>query len=274
MKNQEISSQNRNSSQTTEKEQEKLLERSRRKAFLGLQIKYTLTPILLLYGIVFVVLLGLFLFNWVTKVSNNVGDVTFLAQIRVLPLEIGFVALIIGVQIILKVGFSKQGKNELALMRIPLPEETRGLLRLGYSFLVTASAFLVYFLMLNLLLVLENILAPETAYGFAELYPAFYNLTHLYRVYPVVNGMAWVVLPVAIANCSMMAPLAEDARRKGDVSEAVWIGFALCSFLFYCFDDWNQAADFVMMLLFGVFYIGKVVFAYRRRQKDDRAELI
>ncbi len=274
MKTEMESVQSKNSGQVAEKEQEKQLEKSRRKAFLGLQIKYTLTPILLLYGIMFSVLLGLFLFNWVTKVSGNGSDISFLAQIRVLPLEVVFVALIIGVQMILNVGFSKQGKNELALLRIPLPEETRRLLRLGYSLLVTTSAFVVYFLILNLLLVIENLLAPETAYGFAELYPAFYTFTHLYRVYPVVNGMAWVALPVVIANCSVMAPLVDEVRRKGEVKDAVWSAFVLCEFLFYCFDDGSQAADFGLMLLLGGVYIGKVVFAYRRRQKDDRAEVV
>lgn len=274
MKTEMESIQSKTVAQVAEKEQEKQLEKNRRRAFLGVQLKYTLTPICLLYGIVFAVLVGLFLLNLVTKVSGNGSDIPFLAQIRVLPLEVGFVALIVGVQVILNVGFSKQGKHELALLRIPLPEETRRLLRLGYSLLVTLSAFAVYFLMLNLMLVLENILAPETAYGFAELYPVFYSFTHLYRVYPVANGMAWIALPVVIANCSVMSPLVDEARRKGEVKDAVWSAFALCEFLFYCFDEGNQAADFVLMMLFGGVYIGRVFFAYRRRQKDDRAELV
>lgn len=274
MKTEMESIQSKTVAQVAEREQEKQLEKNRRRAFFGVQLKYTLTPICLLYGIVFAVLVGLFLFNWVTKVSGSEGASSFLAQIRVLPLEIAFVTLIIGGQVILNVGFSKQGKYELALLRIPLPEETRRLLRFGYSLLVTMSAFAVYFLMLNLLLVLENILAPETAYGFAELYPAFYTFTHLYRVYPVANGMAWIALPVVIANCSVMAPLVDEVRRKGEVKDAAWSAFALCEFLFYCFDEGNQAADFVLMMVFGGVYIGRVFFAYRRRQKDDRAELV
>ena len=90
-----------------EDEQERMREKSRRKAFWGLQIKYTLTPICLLYGIVFAVLLGMFLWNRITKVSNAVGNVTFLAQIGALPLGLAFVILIVGVQILLKISFSK-----------------------------------------------------------------------------------------------------------------------------------------------------------------------
>ena len=45
-----------------EDEQERMRGKSRRKAFWGLQIKYTLTPICLLYGIVFAILLGMFLY--------------------------------------------------------------------------------------------------------------------------------------------------------------------------------------------------------------------
>lgn len=256
----------------TEKEQEKMLEKSRRKAFLGLQIKYTLMPVLLLYGIVFALLLGMFLYHWAAHVSKAAGNVTFLTQLNVLPLDVAFIVLAIGVQMVLKIGFSKQRKNRLALTRIPLPEETKNLLRWSYSFLVTLSAFLIYFLMLSFLLVLENSLAPETAYGFAELYPAFSTFTHLYRVYPVANGMAWVVFPVVIANCSVIAPWGEEIQQEKSIKDAVWIGLALGTFLFYCFDTGNQWADFALMLLFSAVYIGRVLFAYRRRGKDDRAE--
>ena len=249
------------------------VEKSRRKAFWGLQIKYTLLPILLLYGIVFAILLGMFLYNWVAHVSKNAGNVTFLAQMKVLPLDMAFVVLVMGGQMVLKIGFSKLRKNKLALTRIPLPEETKSFLRWSYSFLVTLSAFLIYFLMLGFLLVLENSLAPETAYGVTELYPAFYTFTHLYRVYPVANSMAWVVLPVIIANCSVIAPWGEEVQQEKSIKDAVWIGIALGTFLFYCFDTGNPGADFALMLLYNAVYIGRVFFAYRRRQKDDRAEL-
>ena len=248
------------------------VEKRRRKAFWGLQIKYTLMPILLLYGIVFAILLGMFLYNWVAHVSKNAGNVTFLTQMKALPLDVAFVVLAIGVQMVLKIGFAKQRKNKLALMRIPLSEETKNFLRWSYSFFVTLSAFLFYFLMLGFLLVLENSLAPESAYGFTEIYPAFSTFTHLYRVYPVANGMAWVVLPVVIANCSVIAPWGEEVQQEKSIKDAVWIGFALGTFLFYCFDTGNPGADFALMVLYSAVYIGRVFFAYRRRQRDDRAE--
>lgn len=248
--------------------QEKMIEKNRRKAFLGLQLKYTLAPVLWLYGIVFVCLTGVFLYNWFTKVVNAQWEVSFLEQLKGLPLGPAFFVLVLGVQLILKVGFSKQGKNVLAMKRIPLPEETIGLIRLEYSFLLTVSAFLVYFLMLCSLLFLDNILAPENAYGVSELYPAFYHFTHLYRVYPVINGWTCIAFLVVIMAVSSMAPMAEEIRSEGGMTYAVWIIFMIGSFLFYCFEEGNGLhADLGIILIFSTTYIVKVMLAYRRRQK-------
>lgn len=251
------------------------MEKSRRQAFRGLQIKYTLAPVLWLYGIVFAVLTGLFLYNWFTGVADATWAVSFLEQLKALPFGLAFFVLVIGVQVILKVGFSKQDKNELAVKRIPLPEETRAWIRLSYSFFVTLSAFLVYFLMLCLLLVLENCLTPEAAYGGAEIYPAFYMFPHLYRLYPVANGMAIPALPVAVAAVSVMAPMAGEHRRNRDWNNLIWIWFILMAFTYFSFGDnlTGRIESFVCMIIFGGYGIGKVVFAYRRRQKDDRTEL-
>ncbi|MBQ8846933.1 MAG: hypothetical protein IJ006_07290, partial [Lachnospiraceae bacterium] len=101
------------------KEQEKEWEKNRRKAFFGLQLKYTLAPILWLYGSVFGILMGLFLYNWFTKIAEADCEVSFLEQLKALPLAIAFMVLVMGGQIILIIGFARQEKNALAMKRIP-----------------------------------------------------------------------------------------------------------------------------------------------------------
>ncbi|MBQ9767546.1 MAG: hypothetical protein IJW37_05555 [Lachnospiraceae bacterium] len=252
------------------------VERNRRNAFLGLQLKYTMAPILWLYAGVFAVLLGLFLYNWVTTVKEIGGGVSFLEQAKALPLGIAFWILVMGVQAILVVGFRKQTKNELATQRIPLPEETQRVLRWSYSFLVTVSAFLFYFVMLCLLLLLENILDPSSAYGGAELYPVFYTFTHLYRIYPVANGMAAFALPIVVIGVSAIAPMTTGGNWH-KWGSGVWIVFLCITFIFYCFENQGMGyllLDLVCMVIYGVSYMGSVISAYRRRQKNDGAELI
>lgn len=258
--------------------QDNVLEKSRRKAFWGLQIKYTLAPVLWLYGIVFLIQTGIFLFNWFTNVADVVNGVVFLQQLQALPLAITFIVVVIGVQIILMIGFERQEKQEPAMKRVPLATETRNLIRWEYSFLVTASAFFVYFLMLCALLLLENMLAPEHAYGMSELYPAFYRFRHLYRVYPVINMSRIFCLFICIIAVSAVAPAkvkdSEDSLRE-KTTFAVLAGFALVSFLFYCLvEEKNPILDLVLMVIFGFSYVGAVIFSYRRRQKDDRAEIM
>lgn len=250
-------------------------EQNRRKAFWGLQLKYTFAPVLWLYGSVFVLLVGMFLFNWVTAVTNAESEVSFLEQLSALPLGILFYALITGVQIVLLIGFTKQRKNELAMSRILLPKETKELIRWVYSFFVTLSAFLVYFLMLCLLLVLENCLAPEHAYGMAELYPAFYKFTHLYRIYPVVSALAIPVFVSCVSAVSVMAPMMISVQEESQIGQAVWCGFILSSFGFFCFDEAdNPVVDLLLLLIIGTAYIARVVITYQRRQKDDRTEVM
>jgi len=256
-----------------QEEQDGRLEKNRRIAFWGLQLKYTLAPVLWLYGIVFGILTGMFLLNWFTAVSGAKYEVSFLEQLKVLPISLSFYVLVIGVQVIVKVGFERQGKNALALKRIPLSEETIRLLRLGYSFLITVSAFLFHFLLLGWLLFLENVLAPETAYGVSELYPAFNYFMHLYRVYPVTNGLTGIALLIVMMGLSSLAPLAEDVRHDKAVTYMVWIISICSSFFFYCFvERKGLLADLGIMLVFSITYIGEVILTYRRRQRNDRAE--
>ena len=258
----------------TMKEQDKVLEKNRRKAFWGLQLKYTLAPILWLYGSVFVILTGLFLINF-TKVAEIEGEILLFEQLKALPLDIAFFALVMGSQTILKVGFERQKKNEPALKRLLLPKETTGLIRLCYSLFVTLGAFMVFFIMLCFLLLLENILAPESAYGGAELYPVFYQNAFLFRVYPVASAGAIPGLINCVALVSVLSLPIETEFDFAVWGEIAWRVLAGVAFIFYCFIEVDLPVwDFTVMAICWVTYVGKVVIAYWRRQKDDRAEAL
>lgn len=255
---------------SVQEEQNRASEKNRRKAFFGLQLKYTFAPIVWLYGIVCGIVTGLFLYNRFTKAMGEVYEVAFLEQLKALPLALAFFVLVIGVQVILFIGFVRQEKNGLAMKHVMLPKETQELIRLEYSFLVTASAFLVYFLMLCLLLLLDNILSPETAYGGAELYPAFYHFLHMYRVYPIATGWAVPVSLACIAGVSVLSLFLRTDPEEDVRTKAVFGSLLVVYFVNYCFiERESPVLDFTAMLLFGMFYIGKVFFAYRRRQKDE-----
>lgn len=251
------------------------MEKNRRKAFWGLQIKYSLGPILWIYGIVFAVLTGLFMFNWCTKVKGAEYEVAFLEQITALPLEFAFLVLVLGVQIVLMVAISKQEKQKLAMLRVPLPEETKELIRWIYSLLVTVSAFLVYFLMLCLLLLLENLLDPATAYGMSELYPVFYSVVFLFRMYPVVSAGSIPIMLTCILAVSAMAPLFAGESWEEIRDKIVWGVLLIPSFLSYCFEAKQTSfLDLILLGLCGVCIIGKLILLYRRRQKHDKEELV
>ena len=246
-----------------------------RRAFLGVQLRYTFLPVLWLVGSMVVILTGLFLFNLFTKVVNLPYEVSFLEQLYALPLAVTFFVLIVGVQIILTVGFSKMERNVLAMKLIPLSRELKDLLQWQYSFWVTAGTFLVYFLMLFLWLFLENILMPGTAYGVSELYPVFYRFTHLNRVYPIGSIWGIPVLLGCVGAVSVIAPIFTGRLSEAIRTEVVWGILIISSSIFYFFDQSKHpVGDFVLMVFVGSIHIGRLVIAYRRRQKNDRAEVM
>ena len=87
--------------------------------------------------------------------------------------------------------------------------------------------------------------------------------------------MAVFVLPVVVTAVSVMAPQLEGTLRNRDWSNFIWAFFIMMSFFFYSFgeDRTSLIESLVCMVIFGVYGVGKVLFFYRRRRKDDRAEL-
>lgn len=261
--------------QNVQDEQKRMREKNSRKALIGVQLKYTFLPVLWLVGSMIVILTGLFLFNLLTKVVDRPYEVSFLEQLQALPLAVTFLALITGVQVILTIGFSKMEKNVLAMNQIPLSRELKDLMQWEYSFLVTAGTFFAYFLMLCLWLFLENLLSPETAYGFSELYPVFYRFTHLYRVYPIGSVWGIPVLLGCVAAVSVIAPIFTGRLSETVRTEAVWGILIISSILFYFFDKSEQPVwDFTLMVFVGSIHIVRITLAYRRRQKNERAEVV
>lgn len=256
-------------------ENERKLKKNSRRALFGVQLKYTFAPVLWLTGSVLVILTGMFLYNWFTKVADAENEVSFFEQLQALPLTMAFFVLVLGVQIILTIGFARMERNVLAMNQIPLPREEKALIRWNYSFWMNAGVFFTYFLMLCLLLLLDNLLSRETAYGFSELYPALYRFRLLYLIYPIGSVWGIPVLIGCITAVSVIAPVLteglSETRRMKVVLGVAYVGI----YLFY-FTDRSESPvwNFVPMVLLGVLYIGNLVFLYWRRVKDDKAEVV
>ena len=255
-------------------ETEKKTEKNRRKAFWGLQLKYTVTPLLLLYGGALVVMTGLFLYNLFVNVKPRNGAVWFADQMSALPVTLMFFVLVIGSQVIVGRGFLKQERNEPGMKRLMLFEETRALIRFEYSLLISFTSYLVNFLILCLLLVLDNVLVPSHALGGAEMYGVFYRFTHLYRLYPFLKLWALPAAAVVILACAVMSPLVVKVRRKLDIIYGMDIPFLFLALAYFSLGPSKGGiyGSIVFMAVRGLWHCGKYVYLYVRRQKDDRTE--
>ncbi|MBR6536562.1 MAG: hypothetical protein IKT67_05125 [Lachnospiraceae bacterium] len=253
---------------------EKETEKNRRKAFWGLQLKYTLTPLVLLYGGAFVVMTGLFLYNLIVNVKPRDGVVWFVDQMSALPVTAMFFVLIIGSQVIVGRGFLKQERNEPGMRRLQLFEETRALIRFEYSLLISFTSYLINFLILCLLLVLDNVLVPSHALGGAEMHAVFYRFTHLYRLYPFLKLWALPAAAVVILACAVMSPLVVKVRSKLDIVYGMEIPFLFLALAYFSLGPSKGGiyGSIVFMAVRGLWHCGKYVYLYVRRQKDDRTE--
>lgn len=246
---------------------DKTVEKNRRYAFLGVLIKYTMTPLLWLYGSVFAVLLGMFLYNFFKTVRDAQEAVSFFDQLWVLPLVPAFFCVTLGTQLLLSVGFVRLERNKFAMKRILLLAETKERLRRCYVIGITVISFAVYFLMLCVLLLAENFLSPGTAYGGAELYPVFYKMMHLYKIYPVTNGMAWMMLFLSVL-CLSGIPV--KIARAWQERESMYLGevvFALYVFLYYvCVEDQlGKLRSYVFLLIYCISIIGSEIIRIVKR---------
>ncbi len=255
-------------------ETEKKTERNRRKAFWGVQLKYTLTPLLFLYGGVLAVMTGLFLYNFFVNVRPRDGVVWFADQMSALPITLLFFVLVIGSQVIVGRGFLKQERNELGMKRLMLFEETKALIRFGYSLLIAFTSYLMNFLILCFLLVLDNVLVPSHALGGAEMHAVFYRFTHLYRLYPFLKLWALPAAAVVILACAVMSPLVVKVRRKLDIFYGMEIPFLFLALAYFSLGPSKGGiyGSIVFMAVRGLWHCGRYVYLYVRRQRDDRTE--
>lgn len=255
-------------------EREKKTEKNRRKAFWGLQIKYTLTPLLLLYGGVLAVMTGLFLYNLFVNVRPRDGVVWFADQMSALPVTAMFFVLVIGSQVIVARGFLKQERNELGMKRVLLFEETKALIRFEYSFLIAFTSYLMNFLILCLLLLIDNLLLPFHALGGVEMHAVFYRFTHLYRLYPFLKLRALPAAAVVILACAVMSPLVVKVRRKLDLFYGLDIPLLFLAFVYFSLgtSKGGMIGSIVFMAVRGLWQCGKYVYLHVRRQRDDRTE--
>lgn len=203
-----------NNRNTEEYMKESAVERGRRLAFLGVQIQYTWTALVVLFFAVLAVMVGLYLYICKIKPEPGAGMLSFTALLQSIPVYPAFLVLVLGSQVILALGFVKQEKNSLTMQRVLLSPRCRFKVRLCYSLLVSVVAFLFYFAILCVLLILDATLYPESFYGVAEWYPAFTWFRHLFALYPVANPWAFLSLPACVMAVAQISTMVTVVIRK------------------------------------------------------------
>ncbi len=223
------------------------MEQRNKLAFWGVQVKYSYSRLLLLYGAVLAGMTGMYLFR-VMETEKTYGAGTFIESLQKVPLYLSFLALVLGSQVILSVAYAKQERDYLAMARMMISSHTVWRIRFAYSMLLTIAAFMVHFITVFLLFFIERLLHPEYAKGIVELYPVFYRFCHLYLVYPVVNSWAVWGLVLCIVAVSQIAVMIACRIRYG-VSAGVIFAFGLaCSFI-----SFTCAGELISLVLSGGF---------------------
>ena len=246
---------------------EKTVEKRRRLAFLGVQIQYTWTALIVLFLAVFIVMVGLYLYNCKVKPEQGGALMSFAAMLQAVPVYPAFLVLILGAQVILALGFVKQEKSQITMQRLLLSPRERFWIRCIYSFLVSAATFLFYFSILCVLLFLDAALYPESFYGAAEWYPAFMQFRHLYAMYPVANPWAFLSLPVCVVAVAQISTMVTVVIRQDTEDGCTAVLMALIGgfFVYSCASTVSLTViSFAVTAVMGISSIGIGVKNHKR----------
>ena len=231
------------------------MEKRYKRAFWGVQLKYSYIRLLLLYTVVLAGMVGWYFIQANVKFKTVGAEMTLFEHLQGIPVYLSFPVLVLGAQGILSVAYAKQEKNRLAMAKLLVEPRAVWNIRFGYSLLVTVAAFLIHFISIFLLFFADRLMYPESAYGITELYPVFYRFRHLYLFYPVMNPWAVLLLIVCVAGISQISVWVAivfryDSWIRGIIPVGVVLLFLLISYI----------PDMINLFVFGTVFAFVVIY--------------
>lgn len=232
------------------------MEKRYKRAFWSVQVKYSYSRLLLLYGGVLAGMAGWYLVQANVKFKTYGAEMTLFELLRGMPVYLSFLALVLGSQGILSIAYAKQERNRLAMAKLLLEPRAVWNIRFGYSLLVTVAAFLVHFISIFLLFFADRLMYPESSYGTAELSPVFYRFRHLYLFYPVMNPWAVLLLILCVAGISQVSVWVATVFRYD-----LWLRSIFSVGLVLLFLVISYIPDMISLFVFGTVFAFVVIYA-------------
>ncbi|MBQ8281681.1 MAG: hypothetical protein IJZ25_04700 [Lachnospiraceae bacterium] len=225
----------------------------------GVQIKYTLVPLVILNGIIVCILTAMFCYNLFSeKHGGNIP--AFILLLGYLPIYPGFLVSILGGQIILAVGFVKQQKDSQGMLKLPMESKKIKCIYWKYSLMVTLASMMIHFLTLGGLFCIYRLGTQVQTYGSIDLYLAFYKFSYLVNMYPLVNPWLVIFTLLAVVDASIMSLEILGGRKNGGKSYIVKMVLLIVLFMILSAAHSVSARIFasVIVIVFSTFLIRRV----------------
>lgn len=243
------------------------VEMTKMKEQMEVHLTYSFVWLMLLYGGITGILLGLYAVNLFGNVPGEYVH-SFTSHMASLPIAFTFYMTMLLSQVVIGIGFLREERKGKEMQGIQVATGDVMKSRFLYSVLVALSSMMVHFLTLCVMYGLYAIRFSEYVYGSSYLYTMFYNFRYLTWFYPITEPLRFAAVLVALLGISMISLRLCMMRRGGAVPNLIAIGALLVAVPFtVCGVRWLvRIGVVVVILMFVVLY-----YKHMRRKGENYA---
>lgn len=203
-------------------------------AYAAIQVKYSYSRAIFVQLAVGLLTAVWFLIN-LCKVNPSDNPLpSFTILLWGLPMEIFFIAQVVGTLLMLGIGFVKQEKDERTFNRCTNSRFETIVIKWIYSILMCLQAVMIHVLVIGLMYIMFQIKFPETIYGIKSIEFVFYKFYYLRHIWPTGGGVD-VLFPVILLLISSAVSLEFwQCQKRGSIGMGLLALFSVFVLVMAC----------------------------------------
>lgn len=203
-------------------------------AYAAIQVKYSYSKAVLVQLAVGILMAVWFLINLYKLNPSAELLPSFTILLWGLPMEIFFIAQVVGTLLMLGIGFVKQEKDEKTFNRCTNSRLEAIVIKWIYSIAMCLQAVMVHVLIIGLMYIMFQAKFPETIYGIKAIEFVFYKFNYLRNIWPTSGGVD-ILLPIILLMLSSAVPLEFwQCQKRGNIGIGLLALFSVFVLVMAC----------------------------------------